>query len=52
MPHEIVFPEAVDAEGHEVVHLIIGGRDGGEDIAYASGFLGGGDCARAEVGGG
>jgi len=28
---EAVFPEAVDAEGHEVVHGVVGGGDGGED---------------------
>lgn len=28
---EAVFPEAVGAEGHEVVHCVVRGRDGGED---------------------
>ena len=27
----MVFPEAVDAEGHEVVHGVVGGGDGAED---------------------
>lgn len=27
----MIFPEAVDAEGHEVVHGVVGGGDGGED---------------------
>jgi hypothetical protein len=27
----VIFPEAVDTEGHEVVHAIIGGRYRGED---------------------
>lgn len=27
---EVVFPEAVDAEGHEVVHCVVGGCDGAE----------------------
>lgn len=29
--HEVVFPETVDAEGHEVVHGVVRGGDGGED---------------------
>ena len=29
----MVFPQAVDAEGHEVVHCVVGGGDGGEDCA-------------------
>lgn len=29
--HEVVFPQAVDAEGHEVVHSVVGGSDGGKD---------------------
>ena len=29
--NEMVFPETVDAEGHEVVHGVVGGGDGGED---------------------
>lgn len=29
--HEVVFPETVDAEGHEVVHGVVGAGDGGED---------------------
>lgn len=29
--HEMVFPQAVDAEGHEVVHCVVRGRDGGEN---------------------
>jgi hypothetical protein len=33
---EVVFPEAVDAQGHEVVHGVVAAGDGGED---------GGDCA-------
>ncbi len=28
---EVVFPEAVGVEGHEVVHGVVGGGDGGED---------------------
>jgi hypothetical protein len=28
---EVVFPEAVDAEGHEVVHGVVAAGDGGED---------------------
>lgn len=28
---EVVFPEAVDVEGHEVVHGVVGGCDRGED---------------------
>ena len=27
---EVVFPEAVGAKGHEVVHCVVGGGDGGE----------------------
>ena len=27
----MVFPQAVDAEGHEVVHGVVVGGDGGED---------------------
>lgn len=30
---EVVFPEAVDAEGHKVVHCVVGGGYGGEDCA-------------------
>ena len=29
---EVVFPEAVGVEGHEVVHCVVGGGDGGEDV--------------------
>ena len=29
--HEVVFPQAMDAEGHEVVHGVVGAGDGGED---------------------
>ena len=28
---KVVFPEAVDAEGHEVVHCVVRGGDGAED---------------------
>lgn len=37
--HEVVFPESVRADGHEVVHGVIGGGDGGEDVGDA-GLLG------------
>ena len=37
---KIVLPEAVDPEGHEVVHGVVGGGDGGEDFA---------DCERKGV---
>lgn len=30
---EVVFPEAVDAQGHEVVHGVVGRGDGAEDGA-------------------
>ena len=36
----MVFPEAVGAEGHEVVHCVVGGGDGGEDCGDA-GLFGG-----------
>lgn len=29
---EVVFPQAVDAQGHEVVHCVVAAGDGGEDI--------------------
>ena len=29
---EVVFPEAMGVEGHEVVHCVVGGGDGGEDV--------------------
>ena len=48
----MVFPEAVDAEGHQVVHGVVGGGDGGEDGGYAGGFCGGEDGLVAEVCGG
>jgi hypothetical protein len=31
--HEVVFPQAVDAEGHEVVHVVVAGCYRGEDAA-------------------
>ena len=30
---EAVFPEAMDAKGHKVIHGVVGGGDGGEDRA-------------------
>lgn len=49
--HEGVFPEAVDTHGHEVVHGVVGGGNGGEDV-FDSRFFGGfGDGFEAEVGG-
>ncbi len=49
--HKGVFPQAVDAEGHEVVHGVVRAGDGGEDV-FDSGLFGGfGDGFEAEVGG-
>lgn len=31
--HKVVFPQAVDSEGHQVVHSVVGGCDGAEDGA-------------------
>lgn len=48
----MVFPEAVDSQGHEVVHCVVGGCDGGEYGGDAGDFGGGGDRLETEVGGG
>ncbi len=45
---EAVFPEAVDAERHEVVHGVVGGGDGGED---GSDCGGGGELGCSVTGG-
>jgi hypothetical protein len=37
--YEVVFPQAVDAEGHEVVHVVVAGRYRGEDAADWGGGL-------------
>lgn len=47
----MVFPEAVDAEGHKVVHCIVRRGDGGKDGGDAGGFCERGDLLEAEVGG-
>ncbi len=49
--HEGVFPEAMDAEGHQVVHGVVGRGDGGEDMFDSGCFGGFGDGFEAEVGG-
>ena len=47
----MVFPKAVDAEGHEIVHGVVGGGDGGEDGRDAGVFCRGGNGLEPEVGG-
>lgn len=49
--HEMIFPHTVDAEGHEIVHGVVVGGDGGEDCTNSRGFERFGDSLVAEVGG-
>lgn len=47
---EVVFPDAVPAEGHEVVHFVVRVCHGREDGGDEGAFLGGGHGGEAEVG--
>jgi hypothetical protein len=41
----------VQAEGHQVIHHVVTGSDGGKDTSYLAGLFGFGNLLEAEMGG-